>query len=612
MEQVRFSDIELKRFWEKRIKINREATIPMIYDRFSDTGRFAAFRCDWKDGDPCRPHIFWDSDVAKWIEAASYSIQLSPDKELEKKIDDTVDLIEKNQWDDGYFNIYYTVVEPGKRFTNRDNHELYCAGHLTEAAVAYYYATGKDKFLRIMCRYMDCIEKAFITEKTASFSTPGHEEIELALIKLYNCTGEKRYLEMCRHFIENRGRCENDLNCRDWCDSRYDQSDKPVRELPEAFGHSVRAMYLYAGMADLARETGDESLFEACDRLFESAAHRKMYITGGIGSTREGEAFAKDYVLPNDLAYSETCASIGLAYFARRMALYCPDSKYADAAELAIYNCALAGVSLDGKAFFYVNPLEINIEDYKVKKEFYKSRLSLLTQRVEVFDCSCCPPNIARFVASIGDFLYSFDENTVYAHHFAESEADFNGINIVQQTLYPNEGEVRFTVRGMRGRKFAVRIPGWCSFASLNGSRITGGIRRGYVYVDITEDEQVLDFYFEMKAVFVASNPLVESNLGRVCICRGPIVYCAESVLNDGVRLNSISVSTEETPGLIPDEKTGVYAMKIKAYEDLPSDKLYREYSKNDVKERELRLLPYFAFANNGESDMLIWLRVRN
>ena len=361
MEQISFDKIRLGGFWKNRFEINKNATIPTVYDRFCDTGRFKAFRCDWKEGMPDKPHFFWDSDVAKWLEAAAYTIAISPDAELEKKIDETVDLIEKNQQEDGYFNIYYTVVEPGKRFTKRDNHELYCAGHLTEAAVAYYKATGKDKFLRLMCKYIDLIEKCFKIDDSAAFSTPGHEEIELALIKLYDCTGEKRYLELCRHFIETRGRSKKDADTRDWCDNDYDQSDFPVRELPAAVGHSVRAMYLYSGMADLADRTDDKSLFDACDRLFDSTVKRRMYVTGGIGASAHGEQFADDYILPNDVAYSETCAAIGLALFARRMSAACPDSKYADAAERAIYNGVLAGVSLDGHSFFYVNPLEINI-----------------------------------------------------------------------------------------------------------------------------------------------------------------------------------------------------------------------------------------------------------
>lgn len=609
MESVSFNKVKLRGFWKKRFEINTEKTIPMVYSRFKDTGRFEAFKCNWKEGMPNKPHIFWDSDVAKLLEAAAYTISICPDKELEKMVDDTVDLIEQNQWEDGYFNIYYTVCEPGNRFTKRDNHELYCAGHLTEAAVAYYEATGKDKFLRIMCKYMDFIEKSFITEKTAKFSTPGHEEIELALIKLYECTGNEKYLEMCRHFIEKRGRCEDDLNCRDWCDSSYDQSDVPVRELPHVFGHSVRATYLLCGMADLARHTDDKSLFDACDRLFENIANKRMYITGGIGSCAFGESFVEDYILPNDIAYSETCASIGLAFFAKRMSQICPDAKYDDVAELAIYNCDLAGVSLDGGSFFYVNPLEINIDRHRIRTQYYKYNEGLLTQRIEVFGCSCCPPNIARFIPSIGNFLYTYDDKTVYVHHYMDSETTFSGVTVDQKTEYPNDGKIVLTVSGMNGKNLAVRIPGWCKEALINGKPNTYPVSKGYAYIPVDSDSQSIEIEFKMVCRLVSANPCVEADLGKVCICRGPIVYCAESILNNDVKLNNISIDETIDPEFEFDKNVNGYAITVNAYEDLPSENLYSDYTPDSFKKTRIKFLPYYAFANNGESDMLIWFR---
>lgn len=612
MKGVSFSNVKLGGFWEKRFNTNKASTIPTIYGRFSETGRFEALKCGWKEGMPHKPHIFWDSDVAKWIEAVAYTIHISPDKELEKLVDAAIDEIEKHQWEDGYVNSYYTSVEPQNRFTNRDNHELYCAGHLTEAAVAYYKATGKDRLLKIMEKYMDYIEKRFIIEDSASFNTPGHEEIELALIKLYECTGKEKYLEMCKYFIETRGRGKKEKNnTRNWIEDDYDQSDYPVRELPAAIGHSVRAMYLYCGMADLARETNDRSLFEACDRLFDSAAGKRMYVTGGIGSASHGEQFANDFFLPNDYAYSETCASIGLAYFARRMGLIEADSKYDDVAELAIYNCGLAGVSLDGRGFFYVNPLEINIDRFRSFKRYNNIRENLLTQRVEVFDCSCCPPNLARMVASIGDFLYTFDDDTVYVHHYMESETEWDGIKINQQTRYPAEGGVRFTLSGMKGKTFAVRIPAWADYVSLNGEKLDAPVKKGFAYIPVTEDEQTLDIWFEMKAKLVSANPLVDADAGRVCLCRGPIVYCAESVLNGGVKLNNISLDTDSPIGLEYNEKVDLYEARMKAFEDKPFEELYRVYDPEGFINREITFLPYYAFANNGESDMLIWFRTR-
>ena len=608
MQAVTFEKVKLGGFWKNRFDINKAVTIPTVYDRFSDTGRFDAFKFEWKEGQPKKPHIFWDSDVAKWIEAVAYTVTLCPDKELEAVVDGVVDLIEKNQGDDGYFNIYYTVCEPENRFTNRMQHELYCAGHLTEAAVAYYKATGKDKFLRLMQKYMDYIEKVFIIEDSASFNTPGHEEIELALVKLYDCTGEKKYLDMSRHFVDTRGTSKKDEDSPYYISHAYDQTHMPVREMKDATGHSVRAVYLYCAMADLALRLGDTSLLDACKRLFKSIADKQMYITGGIGSTAYGERFTEDYDLPNDVAYSETCASIGLALFARRMSLLDPDSVYADIAETAIYNCALAGVSLSGREFFYVNPLEINLERHRKNREYYQRRDNLLTQRVEVFDCSCCPPNIARFIASIGDFLYTYDENTVYVHHYFESEAEFDGIKILQKTEYPNESEVALSFSGMGGRRLALRIPGWCREFKVNGKSFDGKTVKGYAFVE-TGDSGKIDVSFGMECRLVAANPEVEADIGRVALCRGPVVYCAERVDNT-VPLNNLLVSSELNASASFDEKMNAYTVEADGFEDGSFDALYRDY-KPDFKPRRIKFIPYFAFANRGESDMLVWIRVR-
>ena len=370
-------------------------------------------------------------------------------------------------------------------------------------------------------------------------------------------------------------------------------------------------MYLYCGMADLADKTGDKELLAACKRIFDNVRDRQMYVTGGIGAASSGERFTEDYVLSNDLAYAETCAAIALALFARRMSSIIPDSKYADVAELAIYNGSLAGVSLDGHSFFYINPLEIDLENRRRNKEHYyfEKTYAPITQRVEVFDCSCCPPNIARLIASIGDFLYTYDENTVYVHHFAESETEYDGMYIKQQTRYPNEGEVRITVKNMGGKKLAVRIPGWCEFVSLGGEKLSAPVEKGYAYIDIKSNEEVLDFWFDMKPRFVCANPKIRYNAGKVCLCRGPLVYCAESVLNDGVCLSDISLNINATVGLTFDENCGAYIAEADAFEDSPSDELYFDCKKAERIYRRIRLLPYFAYANHGESDMAVWLR---
>ncbi|MBE6820041.1 MAG: glycoside hydrolase family 127 protein [Ruminococcaceae bacterium] len=608
MKAVTFDKVSLGGFWKNRFEINKNATIPMVYDRFSDTGRFDAFKFEWKDGDPNRPHIFWDSDIAKWIEAVAYTIHLCPDKKLEAVVDGVVDLIEKNRDENGYFNIYFTVCEPDNRFVNRMAHELYCAGHLTEAAIAYYKATGKDKFLHLMCDYMDYIEKVFFIEDSAEFSTPGHEEIELALVKLYDCTGNEKYLEMSSRFVETRGTSEKDEESPYYISHAYDQSHKPVREQERATGHSVRATYLYCAMADLALRMKDDSLYDACRRLFLSIAEKQMYVTGGIGSTHYGERFTEDYDLPNDVAYSETCASIGLALFARRMSLIEPDSLYADIAEIAIYNCALAGVSLSGKAFFYVNPLEINMERNRKNIEYYQYKGSTYDtpQRLEVFDCSCCPPNIARMIASIGDILYTYNDDTVFVHHYFESQAEFEGIKITQNTEYPNNGAVKLTVRGMAGKTLAVRIPGWAENCTVSGAYKT---EKGYAYIEIKDDETEINLDFAMECRLVCANPTVEADVGRVALCRGPLVYCAEKIDN-GVPLNNLSICENLNASVSFNEEMQAYTVEADGFEDAPADSLYRTY-RNDGIRRRIKLIPYFAFANRGASDMLVWLRIK-
>ncbi len=285
-------------FWWHKQELINEKTIYAVMDRFKETGRFDAFKFDWKEGQPNQPHCFWDSDIAKWMESVAYILEKKEDPTLEATVDELVDLIEANQDENGYFNIFYTVIEPHNRWKNRSGHELYTAGHLIEAAIAYYYATGKDKFLRLMCKFADHIEQVFKINQSATFATPGHEEIELALVKLYRCTQETRYLELAKFFVDNRG-CNTKDQFDSWVNSKYTQSHLPVREQTTAEGHAVRAVYLYSGMADLALEYNDTALFNACHTIFDNIINKRMYITGGIGSTQVGEAFTIDYDLPN-------------------------------------------------------------------------------------------------------------------------------------------------------------------------------------------------------------------------------------------------------------------------------------------------------------------------
>ena len=592
-------------FWQKRQQINSEISIYNVYKRFDETGRIAALKCKWKKGDDFEPHIFWDSDIAKWIEGAAYIIAKENRPDLEELIDSIADVIEENQADDGYFNCCYLSKYPEKRWTDRTEHELYCAGHLAEAAVAYYNATKKDKLLKIVERYTEHIEKVFVKEKSASFVTPGHEEIELALIKLYGLTKNKKYLDLCKFFIDNRG--VNEEQEYNGVSHKYSQSHLPVREQTTAEGHSVRAAYLYSGMADLARETGDKSLVDACDRIFDDIINKKMYITGGIGSSSRGEAFTVPYDLPNLTAYSESCAALALAWFSGRLSLLKVDSKYADTVERVLYNNCLSGVSLDGKAFFYVNPLEIRTEilNRNTSQGDVSEHLPI-TQRKEVFDCSCCPPNITRFIASVADFLYTTDDKTLFVHQFMNSETKFGDCSVKQTTDYPNSGKIIIETENIT--KIAVRIPYWCWKYQIeqNGKTADFTLKNGYAYINLTEKKNIITIDFSVEPTFVYPSSSVSDCIGKVAVQRGPVVYCAEGVDND-FKLMSFKFNAEPNFKEEYDEKFGAFTLTADGSIPVASEALY-SFEPEQRKNVRIKLIPYFAFANRGESDMEVYL----
>ena len=410
MEQISFRNTDITGgFWKKRTDINSTVSVWNVMKRFKETGRFDALSCNWKEGESNEPHIFWDSDVAKWIESVAYILEKNNLPELENFTDEIISDIAENQLEDGYYNCCYITKHLEKRWTDRTDHELYCLGHYIEAAVAYSKATGKDMLLDVVEKYLAYVYDVFVVKKEASFVTPGHEEIELALIKLYDHTGNEKYLEMCSFFVDSRG-CTDEPEYNGVA-HKYSQSHLPVRLQFTAEGHSVRACYLYCAMADLARKTEDKELINACEKIFHDIITSKMYITGGIGSAGRGEAFTVPYDLPNLTAYSESCAALSLAWFAQRMLLIDADSRYSDTIERILYNNGLSSVSLDGKSFFYVNPLEIRTEllERNTSQENTHEWLPI-TERKEVFDCSCCPPNINRMLARIAD-LICFDDN---------------------------------------------------------------------------------------------------------------------------------------------------------------------------------------------------------
>ena len=586
-------------FWKIKQDMVNDITLKSVYERFKETHRFDALDCTWKDGDPDMPHVFWDSDIAKWIESVGYNAFAYDNDELIRIVDESVEKIIKNRDENGYFNSHFLVT--GERFTVRNEHELYCAGHLMEAAVAYYKATGKRALLDVMCKYADYIEKIFIKEQSAEFMTPGHPEIELALVKLYEVTGEKRYLEMSKFFIDNHGANDKDTELYPGCHLLYNQDEKPIRERDTADGHCVRALYLLAGAADIAYLYDDKELFEATERCFENVVNKRMYITGATGSTCHGESFTIDYDLPNRDAYAETCAAISLAFFANRMIRLNADSKYADAVEKVMYNGALSGISMDGKGFFYENPLEIDVDFNNVHPCTNGGRRYPITQRKEVFDCSCCPPNVTRFIAGIGEYMYSYNEDTLFINQYIASETQTDNLKITQKTQYPSSGDVKITLENNTKKHIALRIPGWCKDFSVNKEYT---LKKGYAYIEVEKDDEII-INFNMPVRFISANKKVHTNSGRVAIMRGPVVYCLEGVDN-GKDLTALKVDikgkTQVADGefIVPD-------IIAEGFKETENDNLYYDATDEYIG-TSLRFIPYYAYANRGETDMLVWV----
>lgn len=603
MERIKFTNTKITGgFWAKKQELVKNTTVMAVYDRFKETGRFDAFKCEWVDGkenNPEYPNIYWDSDVAKWIEGVSYFLQNEKNAELEQIIDEVIDNIEKNSDENGYYNSHFLVTEQNERFRLRRAHELYCAGHLMEAAVAYYEATGKDKLLKAMCKYADYIEKVFVIDKSAAFKTPGHPEIELALVRLYEATGEKKYLELSKYFIDEHGKTP-DLETHYPDASPFsNQDDCLIKDRTTADGHCVRALYLFCGAADIAKYYNNEELFNACKRVFDNIVNKRMYITGGVGSTHIGEAFTVDYDLPNRTAYTETCAAISLAMFAGRMQTMEVKSIYADIIEKVLYNGFLSGMSMDGKAFFYENPLEIDPYLNNVDFALKEKRRVAITQRKEVFNCSCCPPNIVRFIPSVADYMYTYDDETLYVHQYMEAETECEGIKIKQTTNYPSGGKIEICCKTDKGY-VALRIPGWCKKFNLNCEY---ELKNGYAYIK-AEDAENIVLELDMPVVLVEANRKVHENAGRIAVTRGPVVYCAEGVDN-GEDLRSIVIDPQFRFELTKSEFM-LPSLRTKAYKIPESKELYRPIGAK-YEDTVLRLIPYYAFANRGESEMLVW-----
>lgn len=565
--------------------------------------------------------VFQDSDVAKWLEAAAYSLKLFPDAALEAKCDEIIALVGSAQHPDGYLNTYFTVKEPGRRWTSlHEAHELYCAGHMMEAAVAYAECTGKETLLQIMCRMADHIYRHFITEKHEGY--PGHPEVELALMRLYHYTKNPDYLELAEHFINVRGvdpdfyKKEN--AARGWSvwggdgsNPEYNQAHAPVREQKDAVGHAVRAVYLYTGMADVAIETGDQTLVRACERLFQSIAGRRMYVTGAIGSVYEGEAFSGDYHLPNDTAYAETCAAIGLIFFMRKMLRLRPDSRYADVMERALYNCVLAGMQLDGKCFFYVNPLEV-IPGLSGK---IVSQRHALPERPGWYACACCPPNVARLLGSLSEYIADDRNGTVYCHLHIGGELSLDGGTLCVETAYPYDGAVTYRFRphgdAMHCR-LALRIPAFSKKTSLtlNGAPADYTVTDGYAIVegDFTEKD-TLALTLTMNPVKIYANPAVPADTGKAAVQCGPLVYCAEGVDNadDVLSLNFTEDDDFTLSEYEPDKLCGIREITVSGLRTKGFDALYSE-ERPSAQPCRIRMIPYYAWGNRGLNQMRVWL----
>ena len=576
-KSIQIDSIQLTNgFWRQKQNINTLVTIDAIYARLKEEGKIDVLTCNWKPGDKYKPHIFWDSDVAKWIEGAAYVMAEQKNTTLEKRIDEIISFIEIGQREDGYFNSYFNTVETEERWKRRGDHELYGAGHLIESAIAYYQATGKKKFISMMCKYADHIYKIFIEDASAEFETPAHEEIELALYRLHKETRIEKYLELSLFFINKRGKSKKDKNCEEgqWGflfkgDNTYAQDHLPLKEQHTAEGHAVRQMYICSAMADIAYENDDREFFKACKEVWNDAVNHKMYITGGIGSISGIEGFAPGEYLPNHMAYTETCAAIGLVFFSFRMLKMEVRGEYGDIIEKALYNGILSGVSCEGDEFFYQNVLEAKPEITEYLNTRTVPQYFPQYKRQKTHETFCCPTNIIRILGSLGNYLYTYSEGTIYVHLYAESIAEIplssGKTMIMQKTDYPWDGEVAIEIEAEEEKEItiALRLPGWSMGTEVcidekqshNTLRVIHNgklniqidiceieVKESYLYIKkIWSKGDVIKLNFPMPVVEMEANPSVSFDCGRVALMRGPLVYCLEEVDN-GTNLADVAI----------------------------------------------------------------------
>ena len=639
------SSIDLKNihitdsFWNKYVHLVKDVIIPyqwdILNDRLEDVEtshcienfKIAAGESEGE----FQGAVFQDTDVAKWLEAVGFALSWERDEKLEALADETIDLIGRAQQPDGYLYTYFWIKEPGLRCTNlMEGHELYTAGHMIEAAVAYYEATGKKKFLDIVSRFADLICDTFGAEEGKIHGYPGHQEIELALVKLYRVTGTRKYLELAKYFIDARGEGENYFlneekkpafkrifpDFHDY-NPAYSQSHQPVRKQKTAEGHAVRANYMYSAMADLACEYEDDRLKAACENLWDNMVHKRMYITGSVGSSGILERFTTDYDLPNASNYSETCASIALAMFGKRMADMEKDASYMDAVERALYNTVLSGIAMDGKSFFYVNPLEV----WPANCIPRTSMEHVKPVRQKWFGVACCPPNITRTLASLGQYVYFQEKDQIYVNLYIANETEVqiggNPFKITLEGNFPWENNLRFTVDGESESEgmIAFRVPSYAkNFCILhNGQKVEIKTEKGYAKIAGKFSHEIFEISFEAPAVFVHANPQVRADAAKTAVVKGPLVYCLEEADN-GDDLSALLIDTVQTPEEIYDDQllggcsvVHISGRKISG-EGWNEHVLYQEkpVSLEDVK---LTLVPYCYWGNRKAGEMLVWMK---
>jgi DUF1680 family protein len=638
MNQVKINDA----LWSRYTDMVAEKSIPYQWDILNDrvpdavpTHCLDNFRI--AAGEQQGEHqgvVFMDTDVYKWLETVAYCIQNGSGLRFESVADEVIELIGRAQQSDGYLNTYFTVAEPNARWTNLvEGHELYSAGYLIEAAVAYYKATGKDKLLKIARRFADLICNVFGPAENQLKGYPGHQEIELALVKLYRLTGEKRYLSCAKFFIDERGKLPNYFEeeitrrkgkvlfdeFKDY-DLKYAQTHMPVREQRTAEGHAVRAMYMCCAMADIAAEYEDEELLEACRALWRNVTEKRMYITGGVGSSGIFERFTTDYHLPNDSAYCETCASIGLALFGRRMFCIEQNAAYYDTVERALYNTVLSGISIHGDRYFYVNPLEV----WPAACMEATSLKHVKPERQRWFNVACCPTNVARTLASLGQYIYAQNNDTLYINLFISSSIQtvVSGVqtDLKMESGLMQKGEVSMTVKAERSSLIclAIRIPQYADepVFLMDGEPVRPDVAGGYAYIrgDFAEGRTVT-LKLNIKAKWISANPLVREDAGKVALMKGPHVYCLEETDN-GFNLASVFVSpdvpVEESadmalPGNLPALRFEGQRLAQKNWNE---NRLYGK-ARFDTEPVVLKAVPYCLWGNRDPGEMAVWLKCR-